>query len=69
MDGIISISSTELRKESSRILNQVHYGKVPVIITRRGQPLVLMLPVIGKPGQHTNLREMVTAALETIESS
>ena len=42
---ITTISTTEFRENFSQVLNRAHYGKEPIIITRRGKPLALLLPV------------------------
>jgi prevent-host-death family protein len=43
--SVRTVTSTELAKQTGEILNQVHYGKAPAVITRRDRPIVLMLPV------------------------
>lgn len=41
----MNISTGEARKQFSEIVNRAAYGKERVVITRRGKPLVAVVPI------------------------
>ena len=40
-----TISSTHLAEHTGNGINKVHYAKIPAVVTRRGKPIVLIIPV------------------------
>jgi prevent-host-death family protein len=39
------ITATELAARPGEIISQVHYGERPVIVTRRGKPMAMIVPI------------------------
>jgi prevent-host-death family protein len=58
-----TVSVTELGQRPGDVLNRVHYGKIPIVVTRRGKPAVLMLPIIGLLDEKTRPLDLVKAWL------
>jgi prevent-host-death family protein len=42
---VSTIGVRELAKHTSAVINDIEQGKEPVLVTRRGRPVVYMLPV------------------------
>jgi len=49
------VSSTELKRKTSKIINLVGFGKTIAIVEKYGQPLVKITPVVAE--KETNLKE------------
>jgi len=58
-----AISTTEFRENFSAVLSQAHYGKEPIVVTRRAKPLVLLLPV-SQDADLDELTAIITVALD-----
>jgi len=39
------VTATDLAQRPGEIISQVHYGKEPVVVTRRGRPMVMLIPL------------------------
>ncbi len=42
---MISVPTVEARNQFSKIINRVAYGKERIALTRRGKPLVAVVPI------------------------
>ncbi|MEK7521720.1 MAG: type II toxin-antitoxin system prevent-host-death family antitoxin [Patescibacteria group bacterium] len=40
------VSSTKLKRETARILNEVAFGNVEVVVERHGEPVARVVPVV-----------------------
>jgi len=58
-----TITLTDLHQAVGDTVNRVHYGQVPLLVTKRGKPVVILVPVIGVLDEHTNIRELVAKTL------
>ena len=61
MDSI-TITLTDLHQAVGETVSRVHYGGIPIVVTKRERPFVLMVPIIGKLDEHTNLLDLVKQA-------
>ena len=57
------ITLTDLHQAVGDTVNRVHYGQVAVVVTKRGRPMVILIPVIGTLDEHTNIRDLVAETL------
>ena len=57
------ITLTDLHQAVGDTVNRVHYGQVPLVVTKRGRPMVILIPVIGTLDEHTNIRDLVAETL------
>jgi len=67
-----NISITQLRESIGDTMNRVHYGKQPLIVTKRDRPFVVILPITDADGNLTkniDLRELVESVEENEEDS
>jgi len=51
----LTISSTELKRETARILNYVGFGKAEAVVEKYGEPIVKIVPVASK--KTTNIED------------
>jgi prevent-host-death family protein len=45
MDTENEITATELAEKTGDVINRVHYGRQPIMVTRRGKPVVVIVDV------------------------
>jgi len=62
MDSI-TITLTDLHQAVGETASRVHYGGIPIVVTKRDKPFLLMVPVIGVLNEHTNILDLVKQAL------
>ena len=58
-----TISLTALHQAVGDTVNRCHYAQVPIVVTKRGSPVIVLIPLIGTLDEHTNLRKLVADAL------
>ena len=66
MDSI-TITLTDLHQAVGETASRVHYGGIPIVVTKRDKPFLLMVPVIGVLNEHTNILDLVKRALGEVE--
>jgi len=57
------ISLTALHQAVGDTVNRVHYGQVPIVVTKRGVPVIALVPIIGTLDERTNLLDLVAETL------
>lgn len=57
------IRLTDFHQAVGDTVSRCHYAQIPIILTKRGNPVVALIPLIGTLGEHTNLRELVAKTL------
>ena len=58
-----TISLTELHQAVGDTVSRCHYRRVPIVVTKRGHPVIALVPIIGTLDENTNLRELVAETL------
>jgi prevent-host-death family protein len=57
-----TIAAGEFKNRCLKVMEDVHQHGVAIIVTKRGKPLVRVVPIVDEPGQESLLGSVVYEA-------